>query len=286
MNGLADSFALYFERRMARILLLGIVSGFPWVLIGSSLTLWLKEDGLSRGTIGWAGLIFGVYAFNFLWAPLIDRVGLPWLSRRLGQRRAWILVLQAAILVGLVLWSTLVPSESLGSVIAIGLAIAVASATQDIAIDALRIEQMERTESEAMAAGAAVAVVGWWSGFKLGGIVALETAEAFQTAGVESYWQATFLVLGIVVVVCNVGLLFVREARATDRMAAQAEDEERIAARLHVSGPFGRAAAWLGGTVVGPVMRFFEKNGFAIAASVLGFVFLFKIGEAFMGRMS
>ena len=137
-----------------------------------------------------------------------------------------------------------------------------------------------------MAAGAAVAVVGWWSGFKLGGIVTLETAEAFQTAGVENYWQVTFLVLGIVVILCNVGLLFVREARATERMDAQAEDEERIAARLHVSGPLGRAAAWLGGTVVGPIMRFFEKNGFAIAAAVLGFVFLFKIGEAFMGRVT
>ena len=132
------------------------------------------------------------------------------------------------------------PSESLGSVIAVGLAIAVASATQDIAIDALRIEQIGKTESEAMAAGAAVAVVGWWSGFKLGGIVALETAEGFQNAGIENYWQATFLVLGMVVVLCNVGLLFVREAASTERIAAQAEDEERIAARLRMSGPLGR----------------------------------------------
>ena len=286
MQGLAESLAVYFERRMARILLLGIISGFPWVLIGNSLTLWLTEDGLSRSTIGWAGLIFGVYAFNFLWAPLIDRVRLPWLSRWLGQRRAWILVLQAAILVCLVLWSALDPSENLGSVVAIGLAIAVASATQDIAIDALRIEQIGKAEGEAMAAGAAVAVVGWWSGFKLGGIVALETAEAFQAAGVENYWQITFLVLGIVVVLCNVGLLFVREAASVARMAAQAEDEERIAARLRVPGPLGRIAAWLGGTVFSPLMRFFVKNGVAIALAVLGFVFLFKIGEAFLGRMS
>ena len=286
VQGLAESLAVYFERRMARILLLGIISGFPWVLIGSSLTLWLTEDGLSRSTIGWAGLIFGVYAFNFLWAPLIDRVRLPWLSQRLGQRRAWILILQAAVLVCLVLWSASDPSESLGSVIAVGLAIAVASATQDIAIDALRIEQIGKTEGDAMAAGAAVAVVGWWSGFKLGGIVALETAEGFQNAGIENYWQATFLVLGIVVVLCNVGLLFVREAAATERIAAQAEDEERIASRLRMSGPLGRAAAWLGGTAVAPLMRFFVKNGVAIAAAVLGFVFLFKIGEAFMGRMS
>ena len=87
MPRLPDTFAYYFEPRMARIFLLGIISGFPWVLIGSSLNLWLQEDGLSRSTIGWAGLIFGVYAFNFLWAPLIDRIRVPWLSERLGHRR-------------------------------------------------------------------------------------------------------------------------------------------------------------------------------------------------------
>ena len=286
MQRLADALAVYLERRMARIFLLGIVSGFPWVLIGSSLSLWLKEEGLSRSAIGWAGLIFGVYAFNFLWAPLIDRVRLPWLSGRIGQRRAWIVTLQAAILVCLVLWSMTEPTTDLAAVVAIGLVIAVASATQDIAIDALRIEQIGRTEGEAMAAGAAAAVVGWWTGFKLGGIVALETAGAFQNAGVEHYWQATFLVLGSVVVLCNVGLLFVREAPAAERIAAQAEDQGRIAARLAHSGPLGRAAAWLGGTVIGPLARFFRRNGFVIAAAVLGFVFLFKIGEAFLGRMS
>ena len=186
----------------------------------------------------------------------------------------------------LVLWSAVDPTANLTGVVAVGLVIAIASATQDITIDALRIEQMGRTESGSMAAGAAVAVVGWWTGYKLGGIVALETAEAFQNAGVEGYWQATFLVLGAVVVLCNVGLAFVRESTTAERIAAQAQDDDRIAARIRVSGPFGRAAAWLGGTVIGPLMSFFRQNGFAIAAAVLGFIFLFKIGEAFLGRMS
>ena len=70
-------FSVYFDKRMLKILLLGAISGFPWVLIGSSLSLWLKEDGLSRSTVGWAGLIFAVYAFNYLWAPLIDRIQIP-----------------------------------------------------------------------------------------------------------------------------------------------------------------------------------------------------------------
>ena len=69
-DSLAETFSVYFDRRMIKILLLGAISGFPWVIIGSSLSLWLKEDGLSRSTIGWAGLIFAVYAFNYLWALL------------------------------------------------------------------------------------------------------------------------------------------------------------------------------------------------------------------------
>ena len=77
---------LYFEKRMMRILLLGIMSGFPWVLIGSALSLWLKEYGLSRSAIGWAGLIFSVYAINFLWAPLVDRLRIPFLSKKIGHR--------------------------------------------------------------------------------------------------------------------------------------------------------------------------------------------------------
>ena len=90
---LSETFSVYFDIRMLRILLLGIISGFPWVLIGSSLSLWLKEDGLSRSTIGWAGLIFAVYAFNYLWAPIIDRIRIPWLTNKVGHRRGWIITI-------------------------------------------------------------------------------------------------------------------------------------------------------------------------------------------------
>ena len=142
----SEAFSIYFEKRMARILLLGIISGFPWVLIGSSLSLWLKEDGLSRSTIGWAGLIFGVYAINYLWAPLIDRLRIPWLTNKIGHRRGWIVVMQLIILFSLICWSLIDPQTNLALVISIGLIIAVASATQDITVDALRIEQIGKEE--------------------------------------------------------------------------------------------------------------------------------------------
>ena len=282
----SPTFSVYLERRMARILLLGIISGFPWVLIGSSLSLWLKEDGLSRSTIGWAGLIFGVYALNFLWAPLIDRLRVPYLTPKLGHRRAWIVMSQALIFVCLVGWSLTDPGVHLWGVIAIGLVIAIASATQDITIDALRIEQIGTDEGQSMAAGAAVAVAGWWTGYKLGGVVALNTADAFQSAGVENYWQMTFLVLGLMIIACNIALMFVPELPPTDRAAAQSTDDRVIASKLGFGGRTGHVVAWLVGTVVGPLMSFFRRNGFAIAVAILGFIFLFKIGEAFLGRMS
>ncbi|HCV20104.1 MAG TPA: MFS transporter, partial [Gammaproteobacteria bacterium] len=146
--------------------------------------------------------------------------------------------------------------------------------------------QIGEAEGRAMAAGAATAVVGWWTGYKLGGLVALKTAQAFQDAGVADYWQVTFLVLGIVIIACNIGLMFVPEPQSAGRIAAQARTEELIASKLGISGVFAQAGAWLVGTVVGPLMSFFRRNGLAIALAVLGFIFLFKIGEAFLGRMS
>ena len=105
-----ESLSVYKDIRMLRILLLGSISGFPWVLIASSLSLWLKEEGLSRSTIGWAGLIFGVYAFNYLWAPIIDRIQIPILTKKLGHRRGWIVLMQLIILLSLVVWSVINPT--------------------------------------------------------------------------------------------------------------------------------------------------------------------------------
>jgi len=278
------SLSVYADRRMLRILLLGAMSGFPWVLIGSALSLWLKEDGMSRSTIGWASLIFGVYTINFLWAPLIDRIRIPWLTERVGHRKAWILCLQLIILIALLIWSSLTPSQNLAVVIAVGLAIAICSASQDITIDALRIEQVGRNESAAMAAGAAMAVVGWWTGYKLGGFIALMISDMLQNSGVENYWQVTFQILTALIVMMNVLLLLIPEASWRERQAAQAKDQADFSA--HIGSHERGLIAWLGSTIVAPFLSFFRQNGISVALSILGFIFLFKLGEAFVGKMS
>jgi len=380
-----ESLLVYKDIRMLRILLLGAISGFPWVLIASSLSLWLKEEGLSRSTIGWAGLIFGVYAFNFLWAPIIDRIQIPFLTKKLGHRRGWIVLMQIAILLSLVVWSFINPTENFTLLIAVGLIIAIASATQDITVDALRIEQINENEGKSMAAGAAMAVVGWWTGYKLGGVIALFTAEYFENMGIADYWQATFLVLGVVIIIMNIGLMFVHETLSNKRQENQRISDQIIKkdlssakrnylrilggillifsilellpefsktknlfpflplnimhyiiisilvgglsyffikrnaliftsvfvvfvfffkillsfviislilgilgiALLNAERDWGqRTASWISGRIGGPLVTFFKNNGLSIAIGILTFVFLFKIGEAFLGRMS
>jgi PAT family beta-lactamase induction signal transducer AmpG len=341
-QSLSETFSVYFDKRMLRILLLGAISGFPWVLIGSSLSLWLKEEGLSRSTIGWAGLIFAVYAFNYLWAPIIDRVNkfsqiigfalilfaitlpisslfsnlefnfsyyyvlrslffvimggiflrtnlfskLNELSTYLGHRRTWIISMQFIILICLICWYFVTPTANLSLVITIGLIIAIASATQDITVDALRIEQIGEDESKSMAAGAAMAVVGWWSGYKLGGVIALFTAQYLENIGIINYWQITFLILGIMVILMNICLMFVHEPSSADRQLKQKETDELIQNKLGSKNVITTFTVWIGSTLGGPILSFFKKNGFSVAIGILSFIFLFKIGEAFLGRMS
>ncbi len=282
----SESILVYKDIRMLRILLLGAISGFPWVLIASSLSLWLKEEGLSRSTIGWAGLIFGVYAFNYLWAPLIDRIQIPILTKKIGHRRGWIVFMQLVILLCLLIWSLINPTQNLALIIGVGLIIASASATQDITVDALRIEQINADEGKSMAAGAAVAVVGWWTGYKLGGVIALFTAEFFENVGIQDYWQATFLVLGGIIILMNLALMFVHEPNNNRRKLKQSETDKIIENKLGTSNKLNKFIAYISGTIGGPIISFFKKNGFTIAIWILGFVFLFKIGEAFLGRMS
>ncbi len=302
MNQSKPSLAVYADRRMLRILLLGIISGFPWIIIGTALTLWLKEDGLSRSTIGFAGLIFGVYAINFWWAPLVDRIRIPYLTDAIGHRKSWIFTLQAIMLFCLVIWTQLDPTKNLWMVIAIGLVIAICSATQDITIDALRIEQIPVEDKASIAAGAAIAVVGWWTGYKLGGAIMLFVADKLEALGYVDYWPITFMVLALLIIIINWLLMLIPEVSDAIRREEQRVAQQKVAQAMGVqseavesatdgrqgSGKFSivQILAWFSSTYIGPLLSFFKKNGWQIGLAILAFVFLFKIGEAFMGKMS
>ncbi len=282
----SENLKLYLDKRMKRIFLFGFMSGFPWVLIGSALSLWLKENELSRSTIGWAGLIFGVYAINFMWAPLVDRLKIPYLTNKIGHRKSWIILMQFIILLSLLIWSSLNPIDNLWLIIAVGLGIAISSATQDITIDALRIEQIGENENKAMAASAAIQVVGWWTGYKIGGVISLLSAEFFQQKGFENYWQLSFLVLTLIIIISSSALFFVPEANSELRSSLQKKNDEKFLNKLRFKNKFSKLISWLYGTIINPLISFFKKNSLSVAIGLLSFIFLFKIGEAFLGRMS
>jgi PAT family beta-lactamase induction signal transducer AmpG len=264
----------YYDRRMFRVLLIGMISGLPAALIGTALTYWLHDEELSRTAIGFVSLISGAYAINFLWAPLIDRIKVPVLSNILGHRKSWIVIFQAVIIVTLLLWSQLTPGQDLTLIVGLALMLAIASASQDITLDAFRIEQVRANETTSMTAGAAVAVIGWWTGYKLGGFVLLMVSDAFEAAGDALYWQNSFIVMIGLMLVMNIGLVLIPENAPEKHPSLPRNNRLKVVLR------------WIKDTVVTPLTSFFVTNGFKIGLAILAFVFLFKIGEAFMGKMS
>ena len=215
----------YLDWRMLKILLLGLISGFPWILIASMMSLWLQSEGLSRSGIGFFGVVFTVYAFNMFWAPLVDAVRLP-LLYKLGQRRSWILLMQSCIAVLIIGMARTDPGEQLILMSLLAFLIALASATQDVAVDALRIELISKEEPEKVGAASAMATSGWWLGFGGMGAVGLFLAEYLeQSRGVENYWQVTYLLMVPVVIVATVLLLvFVKEPGGEGRVHEQQQD--------------------------------------------------------------
>ena len=271
-NNQTNILRLYRDWRMAKIFFLGFISGFPWLLIASMVALWLKEEGLSRSGIGLFGLVFGVYAINALWAPLVDGIKIPFLSKRFGQRRAWIILMQIVIAGGM-LGMFLLPSakDHLWWVALMAFIIATASATQDVAIDATRIEMIKTEEPEKISAGSAMATSGWWLGFGGGKALALPFVQLLQEAGIANAWQSGYLALIVIVILCIMGVIFF--IRVPDSPPPPPPTQESMvlrAVKLYAN----------------PLMSFVRRYTWSLAILLLFFIFFFKIGEAFLGRMS
>lgn len=268
-----DTVKSYWDKRLLWVFMLGCSSGFPWVLIGSNMSGWLKDAGLTRAAIGYFGSVFAVYAINFLWAPLVDRVKLPILHRALGQRRSWIFLCQSFILVATLFIAGVNPANDLMFTSMLALCIAISSATQDIAIDAFRIDTFPKSQASKLPQASAMAVIGWWTGYSLPGYLAFINADSMG-------WNGVYYGMAGIVAILMLFTLFVGEPKtARDQLQAEAEKRhEKV-----VGSPI---LSWLSVTVIEPFLDFFRRNGVQVAITLLLFVFLFKIGEAFLGRMS
>ena len=272
---LVDTLAQLRDKRFLAVLLFGFCSGFPWVLHGSVLTLWLQQSGLSRSAIGFFGVIATVYAVNWLWAPFVDRMPLPFLGKRLGQRRSWIMLCLAGmslLVLGLGLSD---PSESLVQISLLALGIAICSATLDISVDAYRIMLFNREEMDKkMPYAAAVSTTGWFAGYGfIGG--ALAVALGGETIGMS--WDRVYLVLAAMVAV--LALLVLLTPRPPN------EGEEAVGAAVAQSES-PSLSDWIKTTLIAPFAEFFQRCGFRLALSVLLLLLVFRLGEAMLGRMS
>ena len=242
--------------------MLGAASGYPWLLIGSAMNAWLTEVGLSRTGVGLFGAVLVLYTINFLWAPIVDHVRLPVLGH-LGQRRSWIIGCQGLLIAFAVLLALTGPQVSLTATALIAIGIAAASATQDLAIDAYRITVIGEDEPELLGHAAAMATCGWVTGSSLPGTVAFWLADPIG-------WPNVYL--GLAVLVVPITLLVWRLFPEPPRPAGVAFDWHRM-------------DRWVRDTYLDAVAEFFRRNGVQLALGLLAFIFLFKIGEAFLGRM-
>jgi PAT family beta-lactamase induction signal transducer AmpG len=263
-----------FDRRFLTVFILGFSSGFPWVLHGSVLTLWMQSEGLSRSEIGFIGAVTAIYAINWMWAPFIDKVRLPWLYKKFGQRRSWILFMQAVMIVFILLLSQASPQGNLVVLGVFALGIALASATQDIAVDAYRIMLFDPAEADQkLAYSSAMATVGWWSGYGfIGGAMALFLGGA--TIGLS--WPEVYLALALVYAVLMVLVTLSPEPP---------QEKEPV---IRVPGKLQKLsfAKWFSQYIAAPFVEFFSRCGTRLAAAILLFLFSFKVGEAMLGRMS
>jgi MFS transporter, PAT family, beta-lactamase induction signal transducer AmpG len=253
------------DRRLAVIFLLGMASGYPWVLIGSAMSAWLAELGISRSAIGLIGGVTAMYAVNFLWAPFLDRFRPFWLGR-LGRRRGWIVAMQLGLLLATLALSRAQPGDMLLGTGMILLVIAFLSATQDIAIDAYRVELIPRRDQARISYGSAMATSGWWTGYGLLGALPFWFVDTLPGG-----WNSAYLGLAAI------WLAFIAAVVA---LAPQPEAARPLDASGESLGLRIRRA------VVEPLADFFARNGVKLALAILAFVLLFKIGEAFLGRMS
>lgn len=193
-----SSLRAYFQPRLIAVMLLGFVSGLPYLLVGSTLGARLLDAGLDIKTIGLFALVALPYSFNFLWAPFLDHVRLPILTCRMGRRRGWLIVIQLLLLLAIWLLAGIDPAHHAETLAAVAVAVAFLSASQDVVIDAFRAEYLERT---AYGEGAAMAVFGYRLGMLGAGAGALALADA-ESWGVAYSVMALTMGVGIFTTLC------------------------------------------------------------------------------------
>ena len=262
-----DTLKVYLAPESLRMLTLGFAAGLPLLLVLGTLSFRLREAGVDRATIGhlsWVGLAYG---FKWVWAPLVDRLPIPLLTRALGRRRSWLLLAQAGVAAGLVGMALTDPRQALAPLVWCALAVAFASATQDIALDAFRIESAPADEQPALAAtyqtGYRLAMI--WAG---AGVLWLAARAQGAAGGYDdAAWRTAYLVMSVSMVVGMVTVLLAREPAPRPFKPARSVGE------------------WLEGALIEPFADFFQRYRWQ-AALILALIAVYRISDVVMGIMA
>jgi len=257
-QGFFDAVSIYWERRLIIVFLMGFASGLPFLLCGATLSIWLTESGVSLTAIGIFALVGTPYNLKFLWAPLIDRVRLPVLHKILGRRRSWMVLIQLGLMGSIAALGLSNPLSTPVITAFFALTVAFFSASQDIVIDAYRIEILDEDQQ---GAGAAMTQAGYRFGLLASGAGALYLAA-------EINWSAVYAIMA--------GLVVIGFITALCAPIPKDDGSERKTDRKR----------WFRMTVVAPFMEFFQRNNWGVAMVILAFILLYKFGDAFAGVMA
>ncbi|NQV20947.1 MAG: AmpG family muropeptide MFS transporter [Rhodospirillales bacterium] len=277
LQRVAKAVAVYREPAVLALVFLGFSSGLPLALTASTLFVWLTEAGVDKAAIGLFAAIGTPYALKFMWAPLMDRVPVPLLARLVGHRRGWILLTQMGLVAAILTMGALKPGVDPWALGAMALVVAFLSASQDIVIDAFRIESLEERQQ---AGGAAALVFGYRVGMLVSGAGGLYLAH-------YSGWTTAYSVMAALVLVGGIAVLLRPEPDAGNgnewNAEAQEARAEAVLAEAHVSSMLAHAAGWLYAAVIVPFAEFMSRPRWLV---ILLFVALYKFGDSLAGIMT
>jgi PAT family beta-lactamase induction signal transducer AmpG len=260
--------AVYLQRRVLIVLLFGFSSGLPLALSGSTLLVWMRESGVDLGTIGLFALVGTPYTLKFLWAPLVDALHVPFFTRAFGRRRGWLVCSQLLLIVSILLLALTDPARSPAFVALSALLVAAMSSTQDIVVDAFRVESLPESEQ---AAGMASYVAAYRIGLLVSTAGALFMVSAFESTGLPraSAWMWGYAVMAALVLIGTVTTLFATEPEQSSRAEAATRSETAFVRVMHAA--------------IGAFSEFLRRKD---ALAALAFVVFFKFTDAFSGTMT
>ncbi|MGL4474641.1 MAG: AmpG family muropeptide MFS transporter [Shewanella sp.] len=285
LSRLCAPFSVYCHRRVLILLLLGFSAGLPLMLVFSTLSFWLREAGIDRAAIGYFSWIALTYAFKWLWSPLVDRISIPVLTRLIGRRRSWMLLSQIILIIAIMGMASSDPLKDLNHLVAFALMVAFASATQDIVIDAFRIDSAPPSMQAALAAAYQVGYRSAMIVATAGALTIAAWSSNYSDAYSLSGWQYAYWVMAMVMGVGVLATLLAREPKVNTEQSDAIQQQMYLRLCEHHPKRLARLYAWFYSACALPFIDFFQRYG-RNALLILALIACYRISDIVMGIMA